>query len=126
MVPVSPGDARPFFCVYLFEDGYNFRNSGWFEKGKSGWGVVYEITQNGTGKIVLAGGNAKVKSEGRLAETDEVFDQGRIPFKLGKGEVIGGWDTGVVGMQVGEKRILKIPTETAYGQELPELPLTQN
>ena len=36
-------------------------------------------------------------------------------FKLGKGQVIPGWDAGVLGMKVGGRRQLTIPTAMAYG-----------
>ena len=36
-------------------------------------------------------------------------------FTLGAGQVIPGWDKGIVGMKVGEKKTLSIPPEDAYG-----------
>jgi len=36
-------------------------------------------------------------------------------FTLGVGQVIPGWDKGIVGMEVGEKKTLSIPPEDAYG-----------
>jgi FKBP-type peptidyl-prolyl cis-trans isomerase 2 len=37
------------------------------------------------------------------------------PLSVGVGQVIKGWDEGLVGMCVGEKRILTIPSDMAYG-----------
>lgn len=37
-------------------------------------------------------------------------------FRLGSGQVVSGWDQGLVGMQVGGVRELVVPTELAYGE----------
>ena len=50
------------------------------------------------------------------AEFDASWNRGRpFEFKLGKGQVIPGWDAGVEGMKVGGRRKLTIPSAMAYG-----------
>jgi FKBP-type peptidyl-prolyl cis-trans isomerase len=47
---------------------------------------------------------------------DSSLDRGQpIQFVLGTGRVIKGWDQGLMGMKVGGKRTLFIPSELAYG-----------
>jgi len=80
----------------------------------------------GTGDAVTAGKIAVVQYTGWLYEAaakdnkGKQFDSSRTlgkPFRfpVGTGQVIKGWDQGVVGMKVGESRRLIIPADLAYG-----------
>jgi len=64
------------------------------------------------------GDTVKVHYHGKLT-SGETFDtsSGREPleFEVGSGSVIKGFDEGVAGMEVGEKRTINIPVEEAYG-----------
>jgi FKBP-type peptidyl-prolyl cis-trans isomerase len=79
-----------------------------------------EITKDGTGETIRNGQTAVVSYVGKL-ENGTIFDasknhgDGSFSFTLGAGQVIKGWDQGVLGMQVGESRTLTIPPELAYG-----------
>jgi len=74
----------------------------------------------GEGAEATNGSKVSVHYVGVAFRTGEEFDaswnRGQ-PFKLqlGKGNVIPGWDAGVVGMRVGGGRKLTIPSEMAYG-----------
>ena len=62
-----------------------------------------------------------VHYEGKLISNGQVFDSSykrgkEFSFVLGQGRVIKGWDKGVLGMQVGEVRTLRIPSDMAYGE----------
>lgn len=78
-------------------------------------GLQYEVLRVGSGPQVTPGKSVKVQYDGRLAKNGKRFDKGLIPFRLGMKEVIPGWDQGVKGMMVGEKRRLLIPSRLAYG-----------
>lgn len=70
----------------------------------------------GTGESAKAGDVLNVEYKGQLMDASQkVFDEGTFSFKLGEGKVIPGWDKGLIGMQVGGKRTLKIPPNFAYG-----------
>ena len=66
------------------------------------------------------GDKVKVHYQGKL-RSGETFDssQGREPleFTVGSGQVIKGFDDGVKGMQVGDKKTLEINAEDAYGEK---------
>lgn len=73
----------------------------------------------GSGTEAKSGDAVTVNYVGVLGKTGKVFESSfkREPFKftLGKGEVIKGWDKGIVGMKVGGRRELVIPASLAYG-----------
>lgn len=73
----------------------------------------------GSGEEAKNGDAVTVNYEGRLTngtKFDSSYDRGTpFTFTLGKGEVIQGWDMGVLGMKVGGTRKLTIPPEYAYG-----------
>ena len=74
----------------------------------------------GDGDEATAGKKVTVHYVGVSFLTGEEFDaswnRGQpFEFKLGKGQVIPGWDHGVVGMKVGGRRRLTIPSAMAYG-----------
>jgi FKBP-type peptidyl-prolyl cis-trans isomerase 2 len=65
-----------------------------------------------------SGDTVRIHYTGTLSD-GSVFDssEGRDPleFTLGSGQVIPGFDTGVTGMTVGEKKTIEIPSDEAYG-----------
>jgi FKBP-type peptidyl-prolyl cis-trans isomerase 2 len=66
----------------------------------------------------VKGNKVKVHYTGKLAE-GIVFDSSEgaepLEFELGSGMVIEGFDSGVEGMKIGEKKTIHIPMENAYG-----------
>jgi FKBP-type peptidyl-prolyl cis-trans isomerase FkpA len=79
-----------------------------------------ETLNIGSGKTCKAGDIVSMHYTGWLTngkkfdssiDRDEAFE-----FQLGTGQVISGWDQGIEGMQIGEKRKLTIPSKLAYGE----------
>ncbi len=75
----------------------------------------------GTGAEAASGQKVKVHYTGTLTDGtkfDSSVDRGQpFEFTLGVGQVIKGWDQGVVGMKVGGKRKLVIPPDLGYGPQ---------
>ena len=79
-----------------------------------------EVLSEGEGIAAKNGDNVSVHYVGTLEDGikfDSSLDRG-VPFDfdLGASQVIKGWDLGVLGMKVGEKRKLIIPADLAYGE----------
>ncbi len=86
---------------------------------ESGLQVIDEII--GTGAEAIAGNFVSVHYTGVLEngkKFDSSYDRNQpFSFVLGAGQVIKGWDEGVVGMKVGGRRKLTIPPALAYGNQ---------
>jgi FKBP-type peptidyl-prolyl cis-trans isomerase len=86
-------------------------------------GLEYEIIQEGAGANPQKGNLVTVHYTGWLNENDQPgkqFDSSHkrnqpFQFYIGMGQVIKGWDEGVMGMKIGEKRRLYIPAALGYG-----------
>ena len=82
-------------------------------------GLYYRDITVGTGATLASGQTVGMRYVGSFANGEE-FDSNPAPepifsFRLGAGQVIKGWDLGLVGMKVGGRRQLIIPPELGYG-----------
>ncbi|KAM0437720.1 hypothetical protein ACHAPT_002085 [Fusarium lateritium] len=89
-------------------------------------GVTVDDRTIGNGRTVKNGDTVGVRYIGKL-QNGKQFDANKkgkpFAFKVGKGQVIKGWDIGVVGMAIGGERRLTIPAHLAYGSRgLPGIP----
>jgi peptidylprolyl isomerase len=78
--------------------------------------------QQGSGQTAKDGDCLVMKYYGTLASNGDKFDENyskptALQFTLGKGDVIKGWDEGMVGIKVGGTRRLVIPSVKAYGSQ---------
>ncbi len=87
---------------------------------KTSSGLEFIVIEEGSGPKPQTGQVVKVHYTGKLQD-GTVFDSSvkrgePIEFTLGVGQVIKGWDEGIVDMKVGGKRQLVIPPALAYGE----------
>lgn len=84
--------------------------------------ILTEFKPDDCKEFADVGDEVQVHYSGML-DTGVVFDSSRLanrgplPFVLGQGQVISGWEQGIQGMCVGEKRKLIIPPHLAYGSQ---------
>jgi len=82
--------------------------------------LAIEILEEGTGEEAQNGDSLKVHYTGTLEDGtkfDSSLDGGDpFVFTLGVGQVIKGWDLGLLGAKVGDKRKLTIPSDLGYGE----------
>ena len=92
---------------------------GFEELPGSNGNVLKKITRNGSGNGPSSGAKVTVDQKGYFKD-GKVFDQsyGRKPFnfQVGVGQVIKGWDLGVLSMKKGEKATFYIKSDYAYGK----------
>jgi peptidylprolyl isomerase len=82
--------------------------------------LVIKDIKKGHGPKAKPGQMVSVQYSGVLFSSGEPFDNSYdrgepFSFQLGGGQVIPGWDQGLVGMQKGGRRVLTIPPDLAYG-----------
>jgi FKBP-type peptidyl-prolyl cis-trans isomerase len=85
-------------------------------------GLYYRDIRVGTGKVIVAQDSIKVKYTGAFAN-GVVFDSGTYPLRV-PGQVIQGWNEGLLGMKIGGSRQLIIPSSLGYGERgsYPDIP----
>jgi len=114
--------ARAADCIAFAREIRDQYVAGDLEPARTNAGLGFVIHEQGEGKPAKRNKVAEVHYVGLLAKDGSVFDDsfsfGRaIKFRLGQGEVIGGWDIGVGLLSEGDRATLFIPPELGYGAE---------
>ena len=91
-----------------------------FSEGNAPTELVIQDLIEGKGAEVVPGSRVLAHYVGVAFSTGEEFDASwnrgePLPFQVGVGQVIRGWDEGLLGMKVGGRRRLEIPASMAYG-----------
>merc|ERR1712228_198576 len=89
----------------------------------AGYKTTYEVQKAGSGASVVKNATVTVHATGVVKETGKKFwstkDPGQQAFsyQAGVGQVIKGWDQGLLGMKLGEERQVIIPAHEGYGAD---------
>jgi uncharacterized membrane protein YecN with MAPEG domain len=79
--------------------------------------VTKTIIRRGDDRTVpMKEDKVRMRYVGMFADTNTVFDDNEIEFDIGVGHVIQGWDKGALRMSLGEKAVLEVPSNAAYGR----------
>lgn len=97
--PADTGPVQPSFTKTdtVVGTGLEATNGDLLTVHYTGW--IYDTTKTGN----------------KGTQFDSSAGKAAFPFTIGRGQVIAGWDQGILGMKVGGKRTLVIPASLAYG-----------
>lgn len=103
----------------LTPEDLEFVQKNWPDAKKTNTGIRYVVLQPGSGEIPKPGDKVAVLYVGRLLN-GTVFDQATekdkaFTFRVAREQVIQGWDQIFQQIRVGEKRLIIVPGELAYG-----------
>jgi FKBP-type peptidyl-prolyl cis-trans isomerase len=101
-------------------DDYDFVMRTWPQAKESNTGIRYVIEKDGSGALLKPGDLAIVNYTGKLLN-GVLFDQNQskdhpFQFRVDRGEVITGWDQILQLMRPGDKWLIIVPPELAYGR----------
>lgn len=125
-LPAQAIEAKQSGIVVVSQSGdVNMARTDAYLKATDDTGNIYRMVIDdvkfGSGREVKVGDTVVVDYIGTLqngTEFDNSYKRGQpFTFKVGEGQVIKGWDEGLIGMKVGGQRVLVIPPEMAYGQQ---------
>lgn len=125
LVPIlllSIGLAAPFVHAQrekLPPEDLAFVEKTWPTAKKTSTGIRYIVMHEGQGELLKPGDKVDVLYVGRFLD-GKIFDQALDPahpfsFRVKRGDVIEGWDQILQFMKRGEKRLVIVPPELAYG-----------
>lgn len=111
------------YFQFVKKEGINlFQSTHEIKDADTSQAMTYEVLKEGNGPVAEKGKVVAVHYRGMLKGSDQEFDSSfkrntPFNFKLGSNVVIKGWEMGIEGMKVGEKRKIHIPPELGYGAQ---------